>query len=96
MLTLAGEVAKAATVDWDEDQLRLMVEVTLALRGLGHLSKVQEDLPRTPARDLRLDLPRCLPWEMTAVDLSSETDPTTVTTTGSDCWLPPLDGLHRY
>ena len=72
MLTLAGEVAKAATVYWDEDQLGLMVEATLALRGLGHLSNVHEDLPPTPAKNLRLDLPRRLPWEMTAADFSSE------------------------
>ena len=32
------------------------------------------DLPPTPAKDLRLDLPRRLPWEMTASDLSSETE----------------------
>ena len=74
MLTLAGEYAKAAAVNWDEDQLGLMVEATLALRGLGHLSKVQEDLPPTPARNLRLDLPRHLPWAMTAADFSGETE----------------------
>ena len=61
MLTLAGEVAKAATVDWDEDQLGLMVEATLSLHGVGHLSKVQKDLPPTPSKNLRLDLPRHLP-----------------------------------
>ena len=72
MLTLAGECAKAAAVDWDEDHLGLMVEATLALRGLRHLSKVQEDLPPTPAKNLRLDLPRRLPWAMTAADFSSE------------------------
>ena len=72
MLTLAGEVAKAVTVNLNEDQLGLMVEATLILLGLGHLSKVQEDLPPTPAKDLRLDLPRYSPWEMMASDLSSD------------------------
>ena len=74
MLTLAEEYAKAAAVNWDKDHLGLMVEATLALQGLGHLSKVQEDLPPTPAKNGRLDLPRHLPWEMTASDFSSETE----------------------
>ena len=74
MLTLAGEVAKAAAVNWDEDQLGLMVEAALTLQGLGHLSRIQEDLPPTPAKDLRLDLLRRLPWEMTAADLSSDSE----------------------
>ena len=58
----------------NEDQLGLMVEATLTLQGLGNLSKVQEDFPLKPAKDLRLGLPRRPPREMTASDLSSETE----------------------
>ena len=58
----------------DEDQLGLVVEATLTLQGLRNLSKVQEDFLPTPAKNLRLGLPRRPPQEMTASDLSSETE----------------------
>ena len=57
MPTLAGECTKAAAVVWDEDTLGLMVETTLTLRGLGHLSKVHFHVPPTPAKNLGLDDP---------------------------------------
>ena len=53
MLTLAREVAEAATVSMEEGFLGLLMEAALGLHFLGHLIKVQEVLPATPAKNIR-------------------------------------------
>ena len=74
MLTLAREGVEAAKVSMEEGFLGLMVESALGLHGLGQLTKVQKVLPPTPARNLKLDQPRCPPWEISDKDFSSEAE----------------------
>ena len=74
MLTLAREDAEAVTVSMEEGFIGLMVESALGLYGLGQLARIQKVLPPTPAKNLKLDQPRHLSWEISCEDFSSETE----------------------